>query len=153
MFSVVKLKKSFWSAAGCAGYYVAFMHSLSWVEKCTNICYESFFESAPMLFLLGIGGCYFMFYSWLWLVSLDVLVYLCCLMNRDIWWGIFAAFFVSPAEYSNFVCILSYLLVSRFSLAYCKAICFFALVEIWFMNSLSEYIFPLFPFNFKAVDF
>ena len=29
MFSVLKLKKSFWSAAGGAGYYVAFMHSLS----------------------------------------------------------------------------------------------------------------------------
>ncbi len=36
---------------------------------------------------------------------------------------------VPPAEYSNFVCILSYLLVSRFSLAYCRAICFFALVK------------------------
>ncbi len=29
MFSVLKLKKSFWSAAGGAGYYVAFMHSSS----------------------------------------------------------------------------------------------------------------------------
>ncbi len=26
MFSVVKLKKSFWFAAGCAGYCFAFMH-------------------------------------------------------------------------------------------------------------------------------
>jgi hypothetical protein len=33
MFSVVKLKKSFWSAAGCAGYYFAFMHFLTRVGK------------------------------------------------------------------------------------------------------------------------
>ncbi len=51
--------------------------------------------------------------------------------------GCFRGVFVSPAEYSNFVCILSrYLLVSRFSLAYCRAICFFALVEILAENIL-----------------
>jgi len=44
--------------------------------------------------------------------------------------GYFHVILVLSAEYSNFVCILSYLLVSRFSLAYRKAICFFALVEI-----------------------
>ncbi len=33
-----------------------------------------------------------------------------------------------------------YLLVYRFSLAYCRAICFFALVEIWFMNAFSEHL-------------
>jgi hypothetical protein len=61
-------------------------------------------------------------------------------MNRDIWWVITAALVVPPAEYSNFVCIPSrYLLVSRFSLAYCRAICFFALVEIRFVNTFSEY--------------
>ena len=42
MFSVVKLKKSFWSAAGCAGYYFAFMHFLTRVGKYNNICSESF---------------------------------------------------------------------------------------------------------------
>ena len=42
----------------------------------------------------------------------------------------FHVILVPSAEYSNFVCILSYLLVSRFSLAYCRAICFFALVKI-----------------------
>jgi len=69
-----------------------------------------------------------------------VLIFSRCLMNRDIWWGIFAALFVSPAEYSNFVCILSrYLLVSRFSLAYCRAICFFALVEILAENIWVDY--------------
>ncbi len=41
MFSVVKLKKSFWSAAGCAGYYFAFMHCLTWVGEYNNICSES----------------------------------------------------------------------------------------------------------------
>ncbi len=46
-------------------------------------------------------------------------------------------FFVSPAEYSNFVCILPYLLVSRFSLAYCRAICFIALVKILAEDILS----------------
>jgi hypothetical protein len=50
----------------------------------------------------------------------------------------FRGILVPPAEYSNFVCILSwYLLVSRFSLAYCRAICFFALVEIL----IREYLF------------
>ena len=62
-------------------------------------------------------------------------------MNRDIWWGIFAALVVSPAEYSNFVCNSSrYLLVSRFSLAYYRAICFFALVEILVENIYSEFL-------------
>ena len=42
MFSVVKLKKSFWSAAGCAGYCFAFMHFLTQVGKYNNICSESF---------------------------------------------------------------------------------------------------------------
>ncbi len=52
----------------------------------------------------------------------------------------FRGLLVPPAEYSNFVCILSrYLLVSRFSLAYCRAICFFALVEILVENIYSEF--------------
>jgi hypothetical protein len=60
-------------------------------------------------------------------------------MSRDIWRGIFAALVVPPAEYSNFVCIISwYLLVSRFSLAYCRAICFFALVEICLVNNFLD---------------
>ena len=45
--------------------------------------------------------CYCLF----WLAFLDVLVYLCCLMNRDICWGIFEVLFVPPAEYLNSVCI------------------------------------------------
>ena len=53
------------------------------------------------------------------------------LINRGIWRGIFAALEVVSAGYLNVVCVSSrYLLVSRFSLAYCRAICFFALVEI-----------------------
>ncbi len=59
IFSVAKLKYSFWSAAGGAGYYFPFSHSLTWVEKYINICHESCFESVPMLFLLGVGECYF----------------------------------------------------------------------------------------------
>jgi hypothetical protein len=79
-------------------------------------------------------------------------------MNRDIWRGIFAALLVPSAEYSNFVCILSrYLLVSRFSLAYRRAICFFALVEILVENIYSEFffIFVIFVFSvqFEVVDF
>ncbi len=49
----------------------------------------------------------------------------------------FRGIFVSPAEYSNFVCIPSYLPVSRFSLAYCRAICFIALVKILAEDILS----------------
>jgi len=49
----------------------------------------------------------------------------------------FCGILVPPAEYSNFVCILSYLLVSRFSLAYCRAICFIALVKILAEDILS----------------
>ena len=40
MFSVVKLKKPFWSAAGCAGYCFAFMPFLIQVGKYNNICFE-----------------------------------------------------------------------------------------------------------------
>jgi hypothetical protein len=56
MISVVKLKKSFWSAAGCAGYCFAFMPFLTQVGKYNNICSESFFEFVSVLSFLGIGG-------------------------------------------------------------------------------------------------
>ncbi len=56
MFSVVKLKKSFWSAAGCAGYCFAFMHFFTQVGKYNNICSESFFEFVSVLSFSGIGG-------------------------------------------------------------------------------------------------
>ncbi len=84
-------------------------------------------------------------------ILLEVHIFSCCLTNRDIWWGIFAALLVPPAEYSNFVCILSrYLLVSRFSLAYCMAICSFALVEILVENTYSEFfILVIFVFLFN----
>ena len=42
MISVVKLKKSFWSAAGCADYCFAFMPFLIQVGNYNNICSESF---------------------------------------------------------------------------------------------------------------
>jgi hypothetical protein len=45
IFSVAKLKYSFWSAAGGASYYVVFSHTLTWVEKYINICHESCSES------------------------------------------------------------------------------------------------------------
>jgi hypothetical protein len=41
MISVVKLKKSFWSAAGCAGYCFASYAFLIQVGKYNNICFES----------------------------------------------------------------------------------------------------------------
>ncbi len=47
------------------------------------------------------------------------------LINRDIWRGIFSALVVVFAGYLNFVCISSrYLLVSCFSVAYCRTILF-----------------------------
>ena len=42
MFSVVKLKKSFRSAAGCAGYCFALVPFLTQVGEYNNICSESF---------------------------------------------------------------------------------------------------------------
>jgi hypothetical protein len=77
-------------------------------------------------------------------------------MNRDIWCGIFEVLFVPPAEYSNLVCILSYLLVSRFSLAYCRVICISALVEILAENFLSFIILVIsvfFFFNLRLLIF
>ncbi len=54
-----------------------------------------------------------------------LLVIWSCLINRDIWRGIFAALAVVSAGYLNFVCVSSgYLLVSCFSVAYCRAILF-----------------------------
>jgi hypothetical protein len=46
-----------------------------------------------MVFLLGGGECYLVtvYFDSLFL---DVLVYFYCLMNRDIWWGIFELIFV-----------------------------------------------------------
>ena len=42
-------------------------------------------------------------FGWLFLYAF---VYLCSLMNRDIWWGVFELTFVSPAGYLN-PCALS----------------------------------------------
>ncbi len=90
MFSVVKLKKSFWFAAGCAGYYVAFMHFLTRVGKYNDICSESFSNSFQCChFRVGIGGCCFLVLPLFLAHFLDVPIYRCCLMNRDIWWRIF----------------------------------------------------------------
>ncbi len=75
MFSVVKLKKSFWSAAGCAGYYVAFMHFITRVREYNNICSESFFEFVPVLSYSGIGGCYFFVLRLFLNHFLDVLIF------------------------------------------------------------------------------
>ena len=60
------------------------------------------------------------------------------LINSGIWRGISAALKVVCVGYLNFVCFLSwYLLVSRFSLAFFRTICFFALVEILIREYLS----------------
>ncbi len=85
MFSVVKLKKSFWSAAGCAGYCFAFMHFLTHVGKYDNICSEFFFEFVSVLSFLNVGGYCFLTLPLFLTHFLDVLVFWCCCMNRDIW--------------------------------------------------------------------
>ena len=137
MFSVVKLKKSFWFAAGCAGYCSAFMPFLIQVGRYNNICSESFLNLFGVV-LFGYRRVMLPCVTVVFESFLRCTYFWYCLMNRDIWWGIFAALLVPPAEYSNFVCILSrYLLVSRFSLAYCRAICFFALVEVLIREYLS----------------
>ena len=56
MLSVVKLKKSFWSAAGCAGYQFVFMQFLTRVGKYNNICSDFFSNFVPVLSFLGVGG-------------------------------------------------------------------------------------------------
>jgi len=90
-----------------------------------------------MLFLLGIGGCYFYV---LQLIVTCVSRRTCLFMLFDEQRHLvryFRGILVPFAEYSNFVCILSYLLVSRFSLAHCRAICFIALVKILAEDTLS----------------
>jgi hypothetical protein len=83
MFSVVKLKKSFRSAAGCAGYKFVFMHLLTRVGKYNNICSESFSN----LFWVVNFGCRRVLLSYV-TVDFDSFLrctyFLCCLMNRDI---------------------------------------------------------------------
>ncbi len=129
-----------------------FMHVLTWIGNYNTICSESCFAFALFFLLVwpsAISWCcgYFFFFFFFEAFLLEVLIFSHCLMNRDIWWGIFAALFVAPAEYSNFVCILSrYLLVSRFSLAYCRAICFshwqkFQLRIFWVDYSCVNFVF------------
>jgi hypothetical protein len=65
-----------------------------------------------------------------WLAFLDVLVYF---MSFDEQRHLVRHFRFTICPFCwifKAVCILSYLLVSRFSLAYCRAVCFFALVKI-----------------------
>ncbi len=88
MFSVVKLKKSFWSAAGCAGYYFALMHFLTGVGEYNNICSESSLNLLRCCHLRVYGGAAFCVTVVLNLSS-DVFIYRCCLINRDIWRRIF----------------------------------------------------------------
>ena len=47
-------------------------------------------EESAIVFLFILAG--FFLYAF---------VYLCSLMNRDIWWGVFELTFVSPAGYLN----------------------------------------------------
>ncbi len=139
MFSVVKLKKSFWSAAGCAGYCFAFMHFLTQVGKYGRLWYGFSWSRISLV----IGRCYLPCVAVVSVIFLGLFVIWAAdivLINRCIWRGIFAALAVVSAGYLNFVCVSSrYLPVSRFSLAYCRAICFFALVEIRFVNIYPEY--------------
>ena len=130
---------------------------LTWIRKYNNIRSDFCFGLLWFVFSFSLAECYILVLRLFLRHFFRSVIFSRCLMNRDIWWGIFAALFVSPAEYSNFVCILSrYLMVSRFSLAYCRAICFFALVEIRFVNTYFEYLslcFLCFCVHFEAVDF
>jgi hypothetical protein len=75
MFSVVKLKKSFWPAAGCAGYRFAFMHFFTHVGKYNNICSEFFFEFVLVLSFLDVGGYSFLTLPLFLTDFLDVLIF------------------------------------------------------------------------------
>jgi hypothetical protein len=68
-------------------------------------------------------------------VLLDAHVYLLCLASRATCCCVFELIFSLPAGYLN-PCALSYLLVSRFSLGYCRAVCFVALLMILVENIL-----------------
>ena len=61
---------------------------------------------------------------------LDVFVYLCCLMTRDIWCGVFELIFATSSACLK-RCAFSYLPVSGVRLASCRAVCFPALVKFW----------------------
>ena len=154
IFSVAKLKYSFWSAAGGASYYVAFSHTLTWVEKYINICHESCFESVLTLFLLGIGECYFV------TVDCDSLFWT-YLYFYVVWWTetsgeAFSRYYLSPLLNIQIWCAF-------FLICWC-------LVSVWHIegnlflrtgrNLIYEYslwtfilVFPLFPFYSKAVGF
>jgi hypothetical protein len=58
MISAIKLETCLWFAAGCAGYYFAYVHFLTWVGKYGNFCSDSSWNCFGVIFL-GIGGCYF----------------------------------------------------------------------------------------------
>ncbi len=75
MFSVVKLKKSFWSAAGCAGYKFVFIHLLTRVGKYNNICSESFSNLFRCCLFLGVGGYCFLTLQFILTHFLDVLIF------------------------------------------------------------------------------
>jgi len=83
---------------------------------------------------VNVSSDYSSFFKYLvWALPADIV-----LINSGIWRGISAALKVVSVGYLNFVCFLSwYLLVSRFSLAYFRTICFFALVETRVVNVYS----------------
>ncbi len=141
-----RMEKGLWFAAGCAGYYFAYVHFLTCVGKYCNFCSDSSWICFGVIFL-GIGGCYFLCVTVVSESFLKLFVIWSCLINRDIWRGIFAALAVVSAGYLNFVCISSrYLLVSCFSVAYCKAILFLCTVR----NFFCEYFLWIFILVFLA---
>ncbi len=56
IFSAAKLTYSFQSVAGGAGSYVAFSHTITWVEKEIYICHEFCVESASFCSCWAEGG-------------------------------------------------------------------------------------------------
>ncbi len=80
---------------------------------------------------------------------LRLLVIRSCVINRDIWRGIYAALAVVSVGYLNFVCISSrYLPVSCFSVACCRAILFLCTGR----NLFGEYFFLEFFLFILLVD-
>ncbi len=126
IFSVTKLTRSL-VIVSAACYYVAFSHiNLSW-EIYQHLSWILFWICL-MLSLLGGRECYFVtvYFGSLFLTYLyTYIVYEQRHLVRRFWINICPFRWIFKA-----VCILSYLLVSCFSLAYCRAVCFFALVKI-----------------------
>ena len=96
IFSVTKFTKALViDQAAC--YYAVFSVIIR-VEKYMNICHEFSSNLRRCCFCWVEGSAIFVPFNFGWLF-LDAFVYSCCLMNRDIWWGVFELIFVPSAAY------------------------------------------------------